>query len=111
MTTRRVVALQPAHRRMGTRSSDWIARGLCLWCSILLLGPFRQGQAQERNPFATGRPPSDSVASRPAGPPPADTAAASARARLAEEFKGRDSVVYRFARGSRLQVKTGKAGL
>jgi polyisoprenoid-binding protein YceI len=73
---------------------------------LLLLGAVGTAAAQQPNPFGAGR----GVAAVPAvgqDSEPAPLPVAGVDERLAT----RDSVVYRLARSSRLQVKTGKAGL
>jgi polyisoprenoid-binding protein YceI len=86
-----------------------MAHGVSLLAGTLLLLPFYQGQTQERNPFTTGR--ADSDSSSPITSGQRDSADAVERQRSASAFKGVDSVVYQLASSSRLQVKTGKAGL
>jgi polyisoprenoid-binding protein YceI len=82
-------------------------------CGLLLLAlaPLATAQAQERNPFSTPR--AESRPASPAAAGPIDSAAVRgvADSTALAQFKGVDSVVYRLVPASRLQVKTGKAGL
>src|ERR1700694_446785 len=99
---------------MGTLTGR-IMRDLHTFCGILLVGvlPLSRVGAQDRNPFSTPRAetkPGSSATFGRADSAGEGTFDAESR-RVGTEFKGLDSVVYRLAPGSRLLVKTGKAGL
>lgn len=81
-------------------------------CGLFLLAlmPLGQAEAQERNPFSTPRE-SQSASSTAVGRADSAELVAGVDSSSVAEFKGIDSVVYRLAPASRLQVKTGKAGL
>jgi polyisoprenoid-binding protein YceI len=81
--------------------------------AALPLAPSREVRAQQPNPFGAGR--ADTASTRrepnaridslqPTGGPAAERG-------VPAEFRGVDSVVYRLVPSSRLEVKTGKAGL
>jgi polyisoprenoid-binding protein YceI len=73
---------------------------------FLLLGVLGTAAAQQPDPFGAGR----SGATEPATEQDSDPAPPLVPA-VDQRLATRDSVVYRLARSSRLQVKTGKAGL
>lgn len=81
-------------------------RMTCGLVGLLLLGLAAGANAQQPDPFGARRPGAATATHDPdsASAPPLVPA-------VDERLKASDSVVYRLARTSRLQVKTGKAGL
>jgi polyisoprenoid-binding protein YceI len=79
---------------------------------LLLALPLAPLAAQQPNPFGGGRVDTTRTQRQPnAGKDSNPPSGAGAARRAAAEFEGVDSVVYRLLPASRLEVKTGKAGL
>jgi polyisoprenoid-binding protein YceI len=80
---------------------------------LLVVLPLAPAQAQQTNPFGAGR--SDTGRARDRASPLADSSQVSRDRsqphKPPAEFAGVDSVAYRLSPNSRLEVKTGKAGL
>jgi polyisoprenoid-binding protein YceI len=87
--------------------------GECIVAIVLLVAlPNASTGAQQPNPFGAAAPDSGKRHPEPAAAEPSPRrGGAVAESRAAARFNGLDSVVYHLAPSSRLQVKTGKAGL